>query len=335
MVSHQCCIRVIKQGMALAAAGHQVGYLQKTVRADFMNLLRPLFFYESYKGMVRVLKETANDWDVLHVHNEPSELGPIAKYAAQDHPVVFDCHDLDLCRFGTASDAEQAAMAVVDALVLPSVRYQEAVNVNFDRARSLPQAVVYSKPLTAWIKNIQLQPQIDAVVYQGGVHPQIPYRHFVPMVAQLKKLGIPVVMYPTNSCDTPKNINQYTAAGALWMRPLYYFALLDQLTRYSWGYVGAPGPTNQWDTAMSNKMFDFLAAGIPVVVQNAWESARYVERYGCGAVVHRSDLSVLRDASLQRRLQREAIRHRAAPEFGMESQVPLLEAIYKEVLRAR
>ena len=51
------------------------------------------------------------------------------------------------------------------------------------------------------------------------------------------------------------------------------------------GLVGNLDVTSEWKVAFPNKLFEYIAAGVPVVAINADECADFITEYGFGIVV--------------------------------------------------
>ena len=89
---------------------------------------------------------------------------------------------------------------------------------------------------------------------------------------------------------------------------------------------------------MPNKLFEYMAAGIPILVHNAAECADFVRRHKIGIVVE--DLSdpvwladMLGDVKIREEC-REAVMDLRG-QFIMENQVPTILGLYDEVVGRR
>lgn len=328
------CARNIKEGLALIGRGHQIVFLHQTIANwDMLNLLPVVSFYNSKTDLALKLR-MFEDIDLIHVHNEPSWLGPAAKEARPDLPLVFDAHDLNAVRYKKSDKrshdpVEREALAAADGVIFPSEGYRDFCLHEFhDEFPSLtdkPCEVVYSMCNQAIMQLPEL-PRIPGVVYQGGVNIRVGYRDYRSIARGLTSAGIPFHLYGADM----NHIHEYAAAGALCMPTLGYKDLIRNLSRYDWGFVGSPVQSAQWDRAMSNKMFEYIAAGIPCLVFKAQESARFIDEHQLGLVVKRlSDIPKSYDAhEYYRRIVREK-RER----FTMESQVSKIEELYRAVLQ--
>jgi hypothetical protein len=108
------------------------------------------------------------------------------------------------------------------------------------------------------------------------------YRNCIPLFQTLTNLGIASHIYNT----TPNvNMMPYTMAGACTYGTMRMYAAIDQYTRYDYGFVGSNVDTPEIQMCMPNKLFDCIAAGIPMIVLNAKTAGKFVEDNGMGISV--------------------------------------------------
>ena len=101
--------------------------------------------------------------------------------------------------------------------------------------------------------------------------------------------------------------------------------LLTQLSRHDWGLVGNLRQTLEWDVAMPNKLFEYIAAGVPVVSMYASEAGEFIERHGLGIQV--KSMEELRDRWREHEpIRRHLLKTRLA--WCMERHIHELEALY-------
>jgi len=343
--SYACCARVIKEGIAMMQAGHNIIFIQQTMANwDLLQALPITSFYGNAFSSYALPKNFKRklllfpDIDLIHVHNEPSWLGYIAKEVRPDIPVIFDAHDLDAVRYGKATADERKSIGACDAVIFPSQGYREYCLGSKDFTKSYkgskytsivnkPTEVIYSM-CNEHVIGLPSLPRIPGIVYQGGVSIDQGYRDYRNVALYLTKNDISFHVYGA----TMDFIKEYSAAGAICMPTLPYLDLIKELTRYDWGFVGSPIDSPQWNNAMPNKMFEFIAAGIPCLVYKADEAAEFVTKHKLGVVVNSLDEipKIYDQHELYRRIVQEK-RH----QFTMKSQVDKIQGLYKKVMDKR
>ena len=349
-VTYHTCARAAKEARALERAGHQVIILQNVAASEEILYATELSsFYRTEADLQARISYFAEWAEVIHVHNEPNWIVSAAA-AARDRscplvPVIFDVHDLDSQRAeGNIDKDETPAIHASDGFIFPSKSYQIGVQKIYNIG-ILPARVIYSMCSRDDIVTDKL-PRVNGLVYEGATvapmanfNDRTPgykaYRDYVGLSKQLTALGIPFHIYGVRK-DFQRS---YLNAGAV-VHDLHPFPdMMRQISRYDWGLCGHLGDHPQWQKAMPNKLFEYIAAGIPVVAINAGEVGEFVERYGLG-IKARHIAELIRVVTSKSRdhifynIIRETVeenRHK----FVMESQVPEVEALYGEAAAFR
>jgi len=189
--------------------------------------------------------------------------------------------------------------------------------------------------------------RVGGIVYEGGlVAPTeevsssvAPYRDYRETARIMSKMGMLFTVcskIDPSEFNNPKHKdrnafirNEYWRAGAIFFNALPQNLLMQQLSRYDWGLLGHPESFPQWHTGIPNKLFDYISAGIPVIVLNADECARFVETHGIGVVIDRiEDIpKVYKDHKKYRKRVKQI-----QGKFTMEQQVPVIKAIYRKLM---
>jgi len=319
----------VKQGLALVQAGHSVVFLQNRIaNPDAMNVLPIVSFYGPLSQFKAKLDVFTNI-DLIHVHNEPSSLVKITKEARPEVPVVFDVHDLNAVRYHRVEEAEVEAFAACDAVVWPSKGYQrfctEDFQYQFPGLKDKPQEVIYSM-CTENILEIPPAARVRGIVYQGRVSTDEDEKDYREIVLAMDREGIPFYVYPSNMA----NVTQYSNAGAIVMPTAPFAGMMHGLSRFDWGFCGPAMRSRQGDNGMANKLFEYITAGIPIIVHEASEMAEFVTRHELGVVIeHYSDIPKIYDKHAHFR----KIVASKQKEFTMETQLEKLEGLYRRVLR--
>ena len=335
--SHHCCTRTVKEGLALVGQGHEVIFLQWVIgNKSFEPLLPGSKFYQDLDHYEKIMKHIQAD--VIHCHNFPDDLVTIAKKNTSI-PVIYDAHDLNsVYRTDKPEllDAEEAAVEACDGMVVPSNGYKNYIQSRYAFTKPIE---VIPPMCNRWMLNfvkekIKLAP-INGIVFEGGVaemtasgnivHDWASFRDYRPLVRSLNDLGIPMHLYIAD----PRYKLLYLSCGAEVTSRLLFNEMLHRLTRYDWGFCGTPTPNQQWDWAMPNKLFEYICAGIPVIVMNAAECAEFVQALEIGIVV--KDASEIKERYDEHQaLKPNVLKIRET--LLMENQITEVESLYQRVL---
>jgi hypothetical protein len=80
-------------------------------------------------------------------------------------------------------------------------------------------------------------------------------------------------------------VASYSDIGATVYPPMLYTDLMNALINYKWGWCGFNNPDKeqrQTELTLTNKCWEYVAAGLPVIVYGATETARLVNELGIG-----------------------------------------------------
>ncbi|OHW40590.1 glycosyltransferase family 4 protein [Pseudomonas sp. 06C 126] len=289
---------------------------------------------------------------VVHAHDVNTL--PTAWLAAKlsGARVVYDAHEISTSREGYNSF--RGLVARVEGVLMPrvqgSITTTDARAKFFARAYGVPRPVVLQNrprltvsPASQRIRQeLQLQQPWPIVIYQGGLQQgrglerlvriaaSVNDAYFVfigggrltaPLTALSQELGLTerVHFIPTVSlADLPS----YTASADIGVQPIENTCL------------------NHFTTD-SNKLFEYLIAGLPVVATDLPEIRRIVRAFDIGLLVRESDDQQLIDA-LNRLVSDPQLRRTfagnaaiAATRLNWEQQEKLLVNLYGRVLKGR
>lgn len=341
------CARAAKEARALERSGHQVLILQHVAASEEILYATELSsFYRTEAELWKRIGYFADWAEVIHVHNEPNWIVSAAA-AARDAfcplvPVIFDVHDLDSQRgvLGVVDKEETPAIHAADGFIFPSKGYQAGVRKIYNIS-GVPDRIIYSFCSSDDIVNDPL-PRVNGLVYEGATVAELKhfnaktpgykhYRDYVDLAGKLKFQGLPFHMYGVR-----KEFQQpYINAGAVVHDMIRFPDMMKQLSRYDWGLCGHAGDYPQWQKAMPNKLFEYIAAGIPVISINAHEVSELVAREGLGVVCGSVEeiAKTMRDRQARRELAENVEDRRGR--FVMEKQVSRIEELYAEAADRR
>ena len=339
-LSHHCCIRVVKQSLALRQAGVEVIHLQHRIaNPDSAFLVGNHHFYKHNVGLEFVLKDRFHDIDLIHVHNEPHILATIARKVRPDIPIVFDAHDLDTARTRREHEEEAEAIRSVDGIVTPSQGYNDHCRDWYRLDEDYPIITLYSYCNKAMIDSVQKRARvrIPGIVYEGGLGittvqqkklGMYSYRDWRDAATTMTKQGIPMHFYGAD----PDSVSNYIATGAVLHYTMPFTDMMCELSRYDWGLVGSTKPDHAFEWAMPNKLFEYMAAGVPPIVLNCQEAAQFVIEHGVGMVV--KDLGEIPGIYDRHEKCRWNVSQKKY-DFTMEKQMPMLLDFYDKVIERK
>jgi SAM-dependent methyltransferase len=303
MVSGHGCIRVHKMAIPLIEKGHEV-HLVAFKASTFWEQYKTFSLCYDVEQMVEALRLHAKAGaDVFHCHNEPSYFVSVLKELTKI-PVILDVHDSYLAR-STPEEAtkvldtgsvhirvtaeERNNFQLADALVFPGNDFRNLVTGEFalkQPALTLPSYVpkrFYKYKTMDWHGGLVYEgrvnlPEENAKPYHTGFN----YCDYTDVATRARSMEMDFHLYAGRSDE--KFLKHYKDTAFI-HKPLLYEELLDMVGRHDWGLVGNTTKTKEWDVAMPNKLFEYMATGVPVVAMNAADCARFVKDTGVGIAV--------------------------------------------------
>ena len=347
MVAGHCCIRVQKMAMPLIERGHHVSLIGGKVPTG----------WESYKSFnlctdieqyTEAIKLQVPHVDVFHCHNEPSWFVTAIKEVC-DVPVILDVHDSYLAR----STPEQATEALdsgeqhlrvsveernnfqlADALVFPGDEFRKTIVDEFgleQPALTLPSYVpwkFYCYQSRDWHGGLVYEGKVNLPTETKGCNTGFHYCDYTDVADRCSKISMDFHLYAARDDDKFK---KHYDGKAFLHKPMHYDELMKNLGRHDWGLVGNSIETREWEVAMPNKMFEYLATGMPVVSMNAKGCTNFLESTGMGIAVSNPEDLGSRWAE-HRKVRERVIKERK--NWTMENHIHKLEDFYREVASA-
>jgi glycosyltransferase involved in cell wall biosynthesis len=346
-VQQQPCVRALKYAVALRAARPDIRLAFAYRGATLSRLYGSgdeLFerWYRLSMGLERDLRRTVAEFrpDVIHSHNLPDSLTVLALDVTQGNvPIVHDVHDLQSLRktpyedgFPEPEDAlglERRAVEGSAALVTVSdelvdevaARHSLPAHVltfpNYALRRDLPHEL----PPAGRRRNGALR-----LVYQGTLAINNGHYDLRKLFAAIAASNVKLDVYPN------RPVPDYRGLGVKLRRKLTPARLLGALPAYDLGWAGFNVALNRAhvDTALPNKVFEYIGCGLPIVTLRHKALARFVRANNLGVVLAGLDdlaarLDALDLADLRRRVA--AVRF----DFTAESQIRRVLALYESL----
>ncbi len=327
MIGYHCCIRLSKQALALIPRHevHCIGFKPPSGVAEFSTFTH-VHDREQLINAIRLHR----DADVFHVHNEPNWFVPIIKQLF-DKPVVLDLHDSMAYRSDDLphinAPMERVAVDMADALVFVS---EGCRKITFKTHKVKKNIVLY--PYVNERFHVESECSwAGGIVYEGLVSTDtdrkvMQYANYTKLAKELQQEGIVFNIYNPRTGEEAF-LKQYNEIVFL-KKSERYDNLIKVLGQYDWGLIGNIDVYKDWQVAMPNKLFEYMAAGIPIIAMNCSEAARFVTKHKVGIVV--KDVQELKDKWMQRQAcQRNVFLKRNA--FTMENNIHKLEKLYGDI----
>lgn len=332
VVSFNCCVRASQTALALQKAGYDARMVvhYKAEHRQFNDDMDSVSIFFSKEQMLRTLD--ALQPDIIHIHDRPHQLASDVIRANLGVPVVNDVHDMDsLLRMPMGEPMhEPFSLQHADGLVFVSEPYRQYAEKWYG---PLPPSIVVPSMVCESLMPEKRRPRVGAACWEGGLYvhePGDPRRYIDQrdIAARLVGIGQSVFLHSAPN-GYPENVQPYNATGAIVFAPVPYVPLLAILTSYDWLWYGQVEDSEQIHSTLPNKLFDAVAAGLPVVVIKAREAGRYVEEHELGISIERPEqVRMHKDRLEQLREEMWTRRKRFTREKAV---LPLLE-LYDDLL---
>lgn len=287
------CIRTHKIATILKAKGIEVrlaytGEHPAERHAGFVSVYSELYAVHSMHGLVELVNQS--DVDLVHCSNEPDSLTNILLLT--NKKIIHDTHDMmSLCREMDmdALTVEYIANVKSHGKIYASSSVMEYAIRKYKIRRE--EATVLENYVLQTLKPEECLPKLSAAdgamhcVYEGGVWPDPKsYRYLEE--------------YWRKITDAHIHVHFYTAYDPIYCRKicegnsyLHYeghleiAALITAMTQYDCGLVCfnlMPEYKYYHETTTLNKLFEYLAASLPVAVCDIQQHKNFVRKYKVG-----------------------------------------------------
>ena len=308
MVSGHACIRVHKMTVPLVQDGYKVHIITKKIPPGFSNFYYTLSYCEGMAQYLDAIDLYASHVDLFHCHNEPSWFVTAIKERC-DVPVILDVHDSYLGRLTdeniemlmpkTPEEGEQKAFRymveernnfqLADGLVFPGRAFADMVCDAYKLTQPrlilpsyLPRSY-YQYNAPGWMGGLVYEGRVDLPNTEDpGQLYGFRYSDYYEFAKQCRLVGIDFHIYSSRGDE--EYIKLYNDIAYL-HAPHPFNGLLLNIQSHDWGLVGNIDPTPEWDIAVPNKLFEYIAAAVPVVAINAPECGAFIKEHGFGIEV--------------------------------------------------
>jgi hypothetical protein len=156
---------------------------------------------------------------------------------------------------------------------------------------SLPESVVVPNAVLAEDVPKTSLPKLSEdgrshCVYVGLVQPSggSSSRSIAPLLRDLSKDHV-IHVYGVTERASEGAVRSELKDIVQWHNPISQGRLLQELTQYDFGLILLPNvDVERFHTVLPNKLFEYVCAGIPVLVSPYRAMTNFVRKYGCGTV---------------------------------------------------
>ena len=282
-------IRCYKYAKALQKKGHKVTLLYGNAKpSEFYKNLSDDVFEECIKmNNVKELWQYVDNYDIIHCHNEPDFFTVSALVC--DKPVIHDTADLISLR-----DVENPNTAFFEALAnrgasgrVYSTPYQQA---EADALYSpTTKSLVFYNYISEddapkrFLDKLSLVDNNIHIVYQGSIS-LYKHRNFVDIFTAIAINNIHIHIYPSRLDEELKNFFS-KFQNIHYYNPLSPTEIMTEMTKYDIGIIPwnlELGQKRFLDTTIANKLYEYLAAGLPVLTSSVKSYEDYFEKNRVG-----------------------------------------------------
>ncbi len=340
------CIRNIKYAEALSKKGISIHLLFRG-KDPYTNYGYSNSIYQSltkFKYRISVMKTirkliAEHDISIIHYHNQPDVLCATMIKSKLNVPIVYDCHDFLSFKHHLSNKEKKAEKMCNEnsaGVVYPSQSYLDAAK-QYYKFTELQLVFGNYYPSAHLLSPDRFLPKLRAkdgkihIVYQGRLsEKQSDHRCIVDQLRTFNPDKYIIHLYPSNN----KKFLAYKAIPNIVLHEKQpYHRLITELSAYDFGLVMFNDTIikklSAIKYAFGNKTFDYLCAGLPVVVQDTLdEVSRFVVENKVGILL--SQLDGLDINSSWDGFVRMVLDIRES--YSMEHQINHLESFYSSVL---
>ncbi|MGI6455074.1 MAG: glycosyltransferase [bacterium] len=305
-----------KEARALKNAGHRVTlcYAGKPLEEHYPSIDLSIFEkvipitlpiaqlrqYESQAtlNVFRYIWDLAENFDLLHCHNEPDIFSTIA--LASHRPVIHDTHDFLSFRGRNSKFFEAMATRGASGRIYVSQvelnGAKQLYGISDKNVVLLPNYMNRDLVPKVRLKKLSEESGIPHLVAPGKLSSTPDHVYFfLPGITYLVNKGIHVHLYPYRNQPIEPYKELARKSGFLHIheqKPQVEF--LQELTQYDIGFTPWHTPPEKRNDPkthghLSNRLMEMVGVGLPVISTNSYASAEFIRTHDAGCIVSNGD----------------------------------------------
>ena len=337
MVQPNICHRTWKTAKALSDLGHHVdlAWWTKASDSDYpymdMSCFRKQIRVKSYEQLYRLCPL----YDIIHCSNEPDAHAVMIKEFCPDAIVVADFHDPVELRH--PNDPDKGANAVIAnrrcdgrVYVTPEQMLVASRGYRIDATASviIPNYISRANVSEKRLPKLSEDDGKFHAVYVGAFG--LLHREMKGIFEYLASKGVVVHIQPSRDEPEYRALAAKTT-GIRYYNPVPAADLIPEISQYDAGLITWNIQNSEkgfLDLAIANKLWDYVAADLPVISANTAALAHVITRYELGIVY--DDIS-----EVPERLEELRNIDNTMKEFYIEDEIPALVGLYRMLIEQR
>lgn len=251
---------------------------------------------EDFQGLWDIIE----GFDIIHSHNEPDGFAYMALIKpGRKTPVVHDFHDLLSTRGHLSKQAlwlEAFVNKNAQGRVYVSQYQMELAHdlYRIDKERSLILPNYTQRGMIPQATKRKLSDLDDEIhlVFGGALSMgNPPHSYLMDIFREIASKGIHLHIYPTLHEEEYRRLVKESPYIHL-NPPLSPYEFVYEITQYDYGitlFNHTDANTRHLHGTLPNKLFDYLAAGLPVISSDLYSLRRFIEEEKIGIVIKRID----------------------------------------------
>lgn len=326
-ISRHSCPRALKLARTQRDQGHKIFLVSwlfpvRDYSVDHITKLQSFSIHE----IIRAVQALDPVIDLYHYHNDPDWPVSLIK-AITEKPVIYDVHDIMSSLLGKPKTPEELeAYRAADGILCAGQGQQDMI------AEIQPGKLMDNYPPAlpeSSFPKLFKEPMRSGLIMPVGLslEPQ-GYRNLLDGFNYLVEEDVPVLVHTAREGAYDHYRKHCKADIQPFLAPEQ---LLNQIAKMEAGLVGSFNPHPLIDVCEPNKLYEYIACGIPIIAVNASTAGKLIEKEGigisCGLEEVPRALAEIRAGDFRQQVQK--IRRN----FSMEKYLPRVNTLYRTVLQ--